>query len=74
MFYILHPTLLSQLDEVISWCVCGGGGGGGICEGVSVPLSYQTSISHRRVFKDQGPVKMLENVMLICSLFLLDYH
>ena len=30
----------------------GGGGGGGICEGVSVPLSYQTSISHRRVFKE----------------------
>ena len=59
-----------------SVCVCGGGGGGGgggaaslICDLLAKDLLYPLLVKYRGE-KDQDPVKLLENSMLICSLFL----
>ena len=35
---------------------------------------FHTIIYHKHGFKDQDPIRILENFMLICSLFLLEFQ
>ena len=44
-----------------------------ICDLLAKDLLYPLSVKNR-AGKDQDPVKMLENSMLICSLFLLEFQ
>ena len=44
-----------------------------ICDLLAKDLLYPLSVKYRGG-KDQDPVKMLENSMLVCSLFLLEFQ